>query len=390
MNPAPARRTRSAPICQRRRARLRLVCFIANAHPFAKPGHSLCRGSPVSPARCLEVLRSPCRSIRPSYPNRQQKGQSLRRAKECSPARHINYDCLGERNVKTALGRDCFRVGGEMSLGRSPRAYTGSTLAARLIWCENSNYLGPSASPYCCASTAIEYARSQRNVHVLVQEFNRTQRRSCVRERIELLRRRTIAIKVARQPKERESRNSRALRVSPLEKRRIEGTGGLVSATVSPIAVYAGIQALELGGTAADAAATTALTQIATQLGSVVSYAGVFTMVYYDAKTRKVYSMDAGYNSYLSETDPKSIPVSDLGPVLVKFVPKPTEGGAKGRETLVPGFMAGVEAMHGRFGRLPFRELFEPAVWYAERGIRISPALQYYFTFRAKALARTA
>ncbi len=116
-----------------------------------------------------------------------------------------------------------------------------------------------------------------------------------------------------------------SLTVSPLEKRQIEGTGGLVSATVSPIAVYAGIRALELGGSAADAAATTALTQIATQLGSVVSYAGVFTMVYYDAKTRKVYSMDAGFNSYLGETDPKSIPVSDLGPELAKFVPKPTE-----------------------------------------------------------------
>ena len=177
--------------------------------------------------------------------------------------------------------------------------------------------------------------------------------------------------------------------VSPLEKRVIESGGGLVSATVSPIAVYAGIEALKHGGTAADAAATTALAQVATQLGSVVSYAGVFTMVYYDAKSHKVYSMDAGYNSYLGETDPKSIPVSDLGPLMIKSAPKPTEQGAKGRETLVPGFMAGVEAMHGRFGRLPFRDLFEPAIWYAERGIRVSPALSYYFAFRAKALART-
>ena len=177
--------------------------------------------------------------------------------------------------------------------------------------------------------------------------------------------------------------------VSPVEKRNVLGKGGLVSATVSPIAVYAGVQALARGGTAADAAATTALTQVATQLGSVVSYAGIFTMVYYDAKSHKVYSMDAGFNSYLNETDPKSIPAGDLGPELRKFAPKPTEGGAKGRETLVPGFMAGVEAMHGRFGRLPFRELFEPAIWYAEHGIRISPALEYYFKFRAKALART-
>ena len=129
--------------------------------------------------------------------------------------------------------------------------------------------------------------------------------------------------------------------VSPVEKRSVEGKGGVVSATVSPIAVYAGVQALGLGGTAADAAATTALTQIATQLGSVVSYAGVFTMVYYDAKSHKVYSMDAGFNSYLEERDPESIPVSNLGPQFSKLVPKPTEGAQGARDAC-----AGI---HGRY-----------------------------------------
>jgi gamma-glutamyltranspeptidase/glutathione hydrolase len=100
---------------------------------------------------------------------------------------------------------------------------------------------------------------------------------------------------------------------SPLEAQTVEGSGGMVSATVSPIAVYAAIQALKLGGNAADAAATAALTQVTTQLGSVVSYAGIFAMLYYDAKTRKVHSMDAAYNSYLQETDPKSIPVCGSG-----------------------------------------------------------------------------
>ena len=160
--------------------------------------------------------------------------------------------------------------------------------------------------------------------------------------------------------------------MSPLEARSVDGRGGLVSATASAIGAYAGAQALRHGGNAADAAVTTALTQVATQLGSVVSYAGIFTVVYYDAKSHKVYSMDAGFNSYLEETDPKSIPVSDLGPLPVNGAPKATEGGAKGRETLVPGFMAGVEALHKRFGRLPFRDLFEPAIWYAEHGVRLS------------------
>jgi len=180
-----------------------------------------------------------------------------------------------------------------------------------------------------------------------------------------------------------------SMTISPLEARTVEGSGGIISATVSPLSVYAGIQTLKHGGNAADAAAATALTQVTMQLGSVVSYAGIFTMVYYDAKEHKVYSMDAGYNSYLQENDPKTIPVGDLGPLPVSSAPKPTEGGAKGRETLVPGFMAGVEAMHGRFGRLPFGSLLDPAVWYAENGVRISPVLQYFFAARARFLSRT-
>jgi gamma-glutamyltranspeptidase/glutathione hydrolase len=178
--------------------------------------------------------------------------------------------------------------------------------------------------------------------------------------------------------------------MSPLKAETIEGTGGFISATVSPIAVYAGTEALRRGGSAADAAATTALTQITTQLGSVVSYAGVFTMLYYDAKDHKVYSMDAGYNSYLQETDPESIPASDLGPLQqITSARKPTAAGDKGRETLVPGFMAGVEAMHARFGRLPFRDLFQPAISYAENGVSISPGLEYFFMSRAECLSRT-
>jgi gamma-glutamyltranspeptidase/glutathione hydrolase len=167
----------------------------------------------------------------------------------------------------------------------------------------------------------------------------------------------------------------------------VDGANGIVSATVSPVSVYAGMQTLKNGGNAADAAAVTALTQVTMQLGSVVSYAGVFTMLYYDAFTHRVFSMDAGYNSYLHETDPRSIRRNDLGPL--NFGRNPGEGGPRGRETLVPGFMAGVESMQGRFGRLPFHDLFGPAIWYARNGVRVSPTLQAYFALREKYLART-
>jgi gamma-glutamyltranspeptidase/glutathione hydrolase len=141
---------------------------------------------------------------------------------------------------------------------------------------------------------------------------------------------------------------------TPLQAKIVEGKSGVVSGTMSPIAVQAGVEALRQGGTAADAAATVALTQVATAFGSYVSYAGIMELVYYDAKSGKVYSMNAGWNSYLGETDAKTIPVSDLGSLA--FGRKPTEG-AEGRKTLVPGFMAGIESMHKRFGRLPFAAL---------------------------------
>jgi gamma-glutamyltranspeptidase/glutathione hydrolase len=53
------------------------------------------------------------------------------------------------------------------------------------------------------------------------------------------------------------------------------------------------MEAPRQGGTAADAAATVALTQIATALGSYVSYAGILELVYYDAKSGKATTMDA-------------------------------------------------------------------------------------------------
>jgi gamma-glutamyltranspeptidase/glutathione hydrolase len=173
----------------------------------------------------------------------------------------------------------------------------------------------------------------------------------------------------------------------PSQARVVQGQSGLVAATMSPVAVHAGVEALRQGGTAADAAATVALTQITTALGSYVSYGGILQLVYYDAKSGKVSTLNAGWGSYLGETDPKSIPVDDLGPLA--FGTKPTEG-AEGRKTLVPGFMAGIEQLHKRFGRLPFRELFQPAIWYAENGITISPTLGKFFSSREKYLSRTA
>lgn len=164
---------------------------------------------------------------------------------------------------------------------------------------------------------------------------------------------------------------------TPPRSRYVEGDFGLVAATISPIAVHAGIEALKQGGTAADAAATIALTQVTTALGSYVSYAGVMQLTYYDSKTDKVYSMNGGWCSYRDETDPATIPTAEH-----------LDAG-QGRKTLVPGFMAGIESMHHRFGILPFASLFEPAIWYSENGIKVSPVLASFFALRQAFLGRT-
>jgi gamma-glutamyltranspeptidase/glutathione hydrolase len=180
----------------------------------------------------------------------------------------------------------------------------------------------------------------------------------------------------ARWPAEERARAEQAeMSPSPAQARTVEGQSGLVAATMSPISVRAGIEALRQGGTAADAAATVALTQVTTALGSYVSAAGMLRLVYYDAGSGKVTSLDAGWNSWLGETQPATIPTS--------------EPGSEGRKTLVPGFMAGIEAMQKRFGRLAFAEVFQPAIWYAENGVAISPLLAYYFGMRETVLSRT-
>ncbi|HLJ30042.1 MAG TPA: gamma-glutamyltransferase [Candidatus Angelobacter sp.] len=172
----------------------------------------------------------------------------------------------------------------------------------------------------------------------------------------------------------------------PSQARTIEGSAGLISNTGSPIAVHAGIEALKQGGTAADAAATVALTQISVWLGSIVSYGGVLHLVYYEAKSGKTYSLDAGWNSYRGETSPRTIPVSNLQAL---GAPRPPTNGAEGRKTLVPGFMAGIEAMHQRFGRLPFAQLFQPAIWYAENGVTVTTVESAWFEWYGKTLSRT-
>src|SRR5262245_19540480 len=153
----------------------------------------------------------------------------------------------------------------------------------------------------------------------------------------------------------------------------VESDKGMVAVTHDAFSARIGLEALQQGGSAADAALATSLAQIALDAGAVTSYAGILTMVYYDAAGKKVYSLNACYNTVLEEREPLTIP-----------------GGGKpsGRTALVPGFFAGVQAAHDRFGKLPFASLFDPAIYLAEKGFVVDPVLSAWINMRKDVLSR--
>src|SRR5271156_6297543 len=78
----------------------------------------------------------------------------------------------------------------------------------------------------------------------------------------------------------------------PLTTRAVEGRSAFVAATMSPIATHVGMQTLRSGGTAADVLFAHALSQVAPKLASIISFAGVLQLVYYDAKTGHISTLD--------------------------------------------------------------------------------------------------
>ena len=158
---------------------------------------------------------------------------------------------------------------------------------------------------------------------------------------------------------------------------------GMVTGTTGAAAIEGGVEILKAGGSAADAAMSTALTQICMAAGSWVSYAGLMTMVYYDAESGEVHNMNAAYNTVAAETDPLTIPGIDLTAGFGGFEAEPN-----GRTVLVPGFMRGVEAANERFGKLPFSDLFTSAIACAEDGFEYQEGNAGQYVFREQVLSR--
>lgn len=123
--------------------------------------------------------------------------------------------------------------------------------------------------------------------------------------------------------------------------------------TAHPIATRAGLKVLQQGGTAADAAVAVAcvLAVVHPQAGNL---GGGGFLVYYDAETRGVWTLD------FRETAPRDA-VRNL------FAKVPAAGA---RAAGVPGTVAGLDALHRKFGARPWKELLAPAIALAREGVR--------------------
>src|SRR5262249_597830 len=145
-------------------------------------------------------------------------------------------------------------------------------------------------------------------------------------------------------PKGEYERLMKAQEVDRMEAGVATGRNGAVTVAYNGIAARAGLEALKQGGNALDAALTTAITQVAVTAGPPISYFGLMSVVYYDAKTGKVYTMNAEWNTVRGETEPLTIPGS---------LNMASEDGLRGtavsgRTALVGGFMKGVGSAHAR------------------------------------------
>src|SRR5918994_2740394 len=136
-------------------------------------------------------------------------------------------------------------------------------------------------------------------------------------------------------------------------------TLGIVAAS-QPLAARAGVQILERGGNAIDAAiAANSTIGLMEPTGNGIG--GDLFILYYQAKTGTVHGLNA------SGWAPSGLTPELLASKGPKTMPQ--RGIYSGT---VPGGVAGWEAMRTKFGTKPFSELLAPAIYYAENGFPLS------------------
>jgi gamma-glutamyltranspeptidase / glutathione hydrolase len=133
-----------------------------------------------------------------------------------------------------------------------------------------------------------------------------------------------------------------------------------IVATSQVSASQAGARVLEQGGSAVDAAiAANAVLNVTEPTSN--GLGGDLFAVYWEAKTGKLYGLNA------SGWAPKALTIDHLHQKGITAMPQ------YGIDSVtVPGVVDGWAKLHARWGKLPWRDLFQPAIFYAGHGFPVA------------------
>ena len=149
--------------------------------------------------------------------------------------------------------------------------------------------------------------------------------------------------------------------------RSVERPAAQIAATAHPLATQAALEMLDAGGTAADAAiaAQMVLGLVEPQSSGI---GGGLLLLAWDAKQARLTSIDGLAAAPARATAGLTVDTDGR-----KLAAQEVQRG--GRSVGVPGTLAALQQAHQRFGRLPWAELFAPAIRLAETGFPLSPYL---------------
>ena len=150
----------------------------------------------------------------------------------------------------------------------------------------------------------------------------------------------------------------------------------------NPLAAKAGCDTLKAGGSAVDAAIATQMVLNLVEPQSSGIGGGAFMMLY-DADKKTVTAYDGRETAPAAATENYLRWVSDSD----RSTPKPSAR-SSGRSIGTPGVLAMLDAAYRDAGRLPWKDLFNPAIKIAQEGFRISPRMAASIDGSASSLAR--
>ena len=133
-----------------------------------------------------------------------------------------------------------------------------------------------------------------------------------------------------------------------------------IAATSQPLATQVALDVLKAGGNAIDAAIAANAMQGFTEPASCGVGGDLFAIVW-DAKTKKLHGLNASGRS------PKSLKLGHFKKLKLKQIP--THGPLS---ISVPGCVDGWIELHEKFGKLPLKQLLQPAIDYGEQGFPLT------------------